>query len=191
MGTKYLGILIPIVLGFLLLKEQATRKQIPKLAGWTFLVGGFWYMKNLVLMHNPVYPFLYSLFRSSRWWSADRAVAYQSEQQSFGYQHSLVNLLQFPLQLMTHPDKYANPGDLTSSVLVGGLVIGLFIAGLTLRKRDEAVSSISFVGSVLMLIWFFNAQIGRYLISVAPLLCVPAGVAAYWDRAFAPGNTRP
>ena len=64
-------------------------------------------------------------------------------------------------------------------MLVGGLVIGLFIAGLTLRKRDEAVSSITFVGSVLMLIWFFNAQIGRYLISVAPLLCVPAGVAAY------------
>ena len=43
-----------------------------------------WYIKNWLWVHNPVYPFFYSLFPGSYSWTRQAEIAYASEQRSFG-----------------------------------------------------------------------------------------------------------
>src|SRR5690606_33060114 len=51
---------------------------------WIIAAGGFWYVKNAVQTHNPVYPFAYSIF-GGEGWTQEMASAYEVDQHEFGY----------------------------------------------------------------------------------------------------------
>ena len=180
LGCKYLA-LVPFLLAAIWLFFASRRlRETITFAGVALLLASPWLVRNLVTVHNPVYPFAYSLFPSSKYWSADRAAAYQGEQDSFGETHklsqplqSLSNLLRAPLKLLTHPDRYSNPGEF-SFFATAGIVFGIGILSLLLPGLPSTVRLPVLFGIAQLAGWFFAAQVMRYVITFAPLFCVGA-----------------
>lgn len=185
LGTKYLALLpFGVVAAYLLLKRAPIR-TVALYAGLALAIGSPWYIKNVVLTGNPVYPFFYKAFPNSRYWSADRAAPYQAEQDHFGYPHSLKqpadslrSLLQMPWNLMANADKYANAGDYTFSVLIGGLYAAFCLSLAFTRRIPRLVADLFLIAGTQLVAWFFLAQIGRYLVSMLPMFAVVAAYAA-------------
>ncbi len=185
LAMKYLALVPLMLFGGLLLFRRVTMKSVLIYFGAAIVIGAPWYIKNMVWTHNPVYPFLFKVFPDSRYWSADRAVPYQAEQDSFGYAHSLHapaesvrDLIQTPWRLLANADKFANHGDYTYSVLIGGLFTALCFSLLFIKKADRAAVYILCLGVLQLISWFFLAQIGRYLVSMIPMFGLVAGYAA-------------
>src|SRR5690606_12704301 len=66
LGVKYSGAVIALWIGLWLLGTMAKRRQWQPagIAIFVFailLTSGFWYTKNIIQTHNPVYPFAYSI----------------------------------------------------------------------------------------------------------------------------------
>lgn len=186
LGMKYLALLPFAFVGAAWLLRRRSLALVATYAGVALVIGSPWYLKNVVLMRNPVYPFYYSVFSQSTYWSADRAATYQAEQQSFGFPHSLkepqvalLNLVQTPWLLMTRADRYANQGDYTFSILIGGLYAGFGFALVFLRKTPRPVADIAALGLAQLAAWFFLAQIGRYVVSMLPFFAIVAGYGAW------------
>ncbi len=186
LGVKYLALLPFLCVGGLLLIKRIPLKQLVVFAVVAGLIASPWYAKNAVVMKNPVYPYLYKVFTQSKYWSADRGATYDSEQQGFGYSHSLKNhsetlrnLLMTPWNLMANADKYSNRGEFTFLALYGGLWAGFAFAFLGLRRVPSAVKMAMGLGCLQVLAWFFVAQVSRYLISFLPLLAIGCAYTAH------------
>lgn len=186
LGTKYTALLPLALAAALLVLGRASVRTVALYACVALAIGSPWYIKSVVTVGNPVYPFFYTLFPHSKYWSADRAEKYSSEQGSFGFPHSLnhpaeaaANLAVAPYRLVTDDAyRFANTGDYTFSTLVGGLYAGFCLALALLRRVPRAVVVMAAVSAVEFAFWFFNAQIGRYLVSVLPPLALVAGYTA-------------
>lgn len=202
LGIKYLALLPFGLTALYLALRRVPLKSICIYAGLAALIASPWYIKNIVMTANPVYPYLYSLFPQSRYWSADRAAPYQAEQGSFGYANGLtvqgrieegtaapagkgtprdgiMNLMQTPWRLASDADKYANRGDYTFTTLYGGLYAAFGLALVFLRRVPRPVLDLFWLGVLQVILWFFVAQVGRYLLSILPLLAVGCGYAAW------------
>lgn len=185
LGVKYLALLPFLCIGGLLLLKRVSVKQIVLFAALAGAIASPWYAKNWVVMKNPVYPYLYKVFSQSKYWSAERGAAYDSEQQSFGYSHSLKqpaetlpNLLMTPFNLVANAQKYSNGGEYTFLALYGGLWAALGFALLCMQNVPAPVRMAAGLGALQVLAWFFVAQVSRYLVSFLPLLAIGCGYAA-------------
>ena len=197
LGTKYTALLQFGLLGLVLIwalfrspgKERSAGIRAVLLFG---VLGGLvaapWYVKNWLWVHNPVYPFYYSLFPHSFSWNKGFEQAYYGEQKLFGYGAT--------------PEAYKSPASLVTALWnlglhgraffitfrsfigdrigsLGPLWIGLlpllpWTRGLGLRFRLILLYS-----GLSILVWFFMTQQSRYLMPVfAPLAVVAAGVLA-------------
>ena len=191
LGMKYLALLPFVFIAVLLIWRRVSLKQIAIYAGMALLIGSPWYIKNEAVTGNPVYPFAYSVFPHSKYWSADRAKMYQGEQDHFGEVHSLKqpaaaaqNLLLAPLRLLTDAGKTSNPGEYTFMALIGGLY-GAFTFALLMQKwKPPVVVNLLTLAGLQLIAWFFVAQISRYLVAVLPLLAICCGYMV-WKLAFA------
>lgn len=180
-GTKYTGLQVAICL--LLVILIAGRGLVTKLwkpvviAGvLTLVVGGPWYIKNIVTVGNPVYPFFYSVFGGDDWddW---RAQTYSNEQKSFGVGSDLSKIGHAVLGLAYQPGRYVNPAQQSGGGFPTGAVglatiavaFGIAISG-GLRSRDKFV--LGWMGLILVL-WFLLSQQSRYLaILVVPIAAI-------------------
>jgi len=190
LDTKYLALIPLALLPLLLLYRRVPLRPVLAIVGIAVLTGCPWYLKNVLLMHNPVYPFLFKLFPNSAYWSADRAAPYQAEQAGFGYPHalaypgtptdnlfqSMVNLFQTPWHLLTTPQLYANAGDFQFMILLGGLYAAGLFPLVFLRKIPRPIVNLILLFGIQLIVWFFNAQHIRYLVCLLPLGAV---IAAY------------
>jgi hypothetical protein len=186
LGVKYLA-LVPLgLICLLLLLRRASLRSIGLFLCVAFAVGSPWYVKNILWMHNPVYPFYLKVFPNSRYWSPDRERSYQSEQNSFGYPHSLrqpqvavLNLLQSPWRMVTDTELYYNQGERTFCIWIGGLYGGLAFALLLQRRLPRCIIAIAWLTAAQLACWFFLAQIGRYLLQFLPLAALLGGYSAW------------
>jgi len=190
LDTKYLALVPLALVPLLLLYRRVPLRPILTIVGVAALIGCPWYLKNVLLVHNPVYPFLFKLFPHSLYWSADRAAPYQAEQAGFGYPHalaypgtstdnlfeSIVNLFQTPWHLLTTPQLYANTGDFQFMILLGGMYAAGIFPLVFLRKIPRPIVNLLLLFGIQLIVWFFNAQHIRYLICLLPLGAV---IAAY------------
>ena len=191
LGMKYLALLPFVFVGILLLWRRVPVKQIAVYAGMALLFGSPWYLKNAAVTGNPVYPFAYSVFPHSKYWSADRAKMYQGEQDHFGEIHSpnqpavaAQNMLLAPLRLLTDAGKTSNPGEYTFMALIGGLYGAFTLALLLQKKKPSSISSLLILAGLQLIAWFLVAQISRYLVAVLPLLAICCGYMV-WKLGFA------
>ncbi len=182
LGVKYLALVPFALLGLWLLLRRLPLRGVLAYFALAIAIGSPWYLKNIVLTHNPVYPYFYKLFPQSRYWSADREAAYKSEQNSFGAPHALgqpreavLNLLQAPWQLLTHSQRYYNGGEYTFLALVGGLYFAYLFGLAFLKPLPRALSVILWLAFWQFAAWFFVSQVARYLIPTLPLLAVGGG----------------
>ena len=206
LGMKYLA-LVPFGLTvLLLLLARVPVRRVLLFVVVAAVVGSPWYIKNAVLMGNPVYPFVTKVFPHSRYWSADRAAAYQTEQDKFGtkplstdVRGKVLNLMQAPWHLLTRPNPwlllthpelktnvlYCNPGEFNFAAIFGGLYAALVFPLAFVRRVSPSVRLLLWLGAGQMCAWFVLSQVGRYLIQVMPLFAI-AGAYAAWRLALPP-----
>ncbi|CEK14089.1 hypothetical protein [Chthonomonas calidirosea] len=187
LGIKYLGLIPFGLLGGLLLMRKALLRYALLYFIAALLVGSPWYIKNAILLHNPVYPFYFRLFPHSLYWSLAREKAYNSEQNRFGFPHALlrdphealINLLLAPWQLLVSVPRYFNGGEYNFGALIGGLYQAFCFPLLLVRRLPHTVKIVLLLGICQLVIWFFLAQIGRYLIQMMPLFAIGGGYGAW------------
>ncbi len=182
MGIKYLA-LIPLGLLFMVIVAYRVRwrAMIVYIVG-AIVIASPWYLKNVIWMHNPVYPFYYKLFTHSKYWSAHRAAVYQSEQNSFGVYHHLSNprrfilgLLQAPWQILVDASLYYNRGEFNFAALIGGVYSAVVAGVLLFRKRPKSVNILLVLTALQFILWFVLAQVGRYVLQFLPLAAMLGG----------------
>lgn len=219
-GVKYLA-LIPLALfALIIFCQRGTGNRLRRVVIFicvSVVIGCPWYIKNALWVHNPVYPFAYSLFPQSLYWNSAIAAGYAEEQKSFGSEHSVSNfgvafrnLVSTPWYLVgysetpgpspghdarvTGPDIYTNVGDFTFASLVGGGAVALFLSGMAsqgahqTRQGRAAYLMLLLCSGTLFVTWFFISQHVRYLITLLPFLCLLAGVAVSFKGARRPGG---
>ena len=180
-GTKYLALLHAAVLGLILIAVmlpilRAKRMGLIHLAmavSFLILAGGYWYLRNLFLFGNPVYPLEVKFFGHTLLPGAyDRAVmiGWVFHQQGF---HELKSLLL----------------DLVSPPLLIGLLAAQGVAPI-LAWRARRVSGDRLVPLLLalpvalhLLLWYVNPfQIDRFWFPALALALIPLAWIANYHR---------
>jgi 4-amino-4-deoxy-L-arabinose transferase-like glycosyltransferase len=160
MGVKYTSFVMPLGLGLLLygaaIVRGRWRQGIWDLLGFGLLAGlvGFpWYLKNWVLIGNPVYPFLYSWF-GGEFWSEFRAEWYSAAGTGIGWDPGTLLALPWLVTLGVNDASYWD-GRLGPLFLLFMPVL-LFFAVIGRRyERQWQVTYYSFAGYALFLFFFW------------------------------------
>lgn len=184
LGSKYTGLVV-VAFTMLALTVAAVRtpdrsqalKGLATIAVVAALAGGYWYVRNAVLVGDPFYPFGYGLFGGPHW-SDWRATIYAEEQRTFGLTEeirrgSVASIAPSILGLVYQPGRYVNPGQnvgLGSPYLALGfaLPILLLVAGLR-GSRKHSANSLWLAVALGILFWLATSQQVRYLASWIPL----------------------
>lgn len=182
-GTKYTG-LVTVVLALIIYGVTSLvlkRKNWPKACAMVAIisagVGGCWYIKNIVLQGNPVYPFAYETFGGKNW-NEERAQIYRQEQLAFGVGVSdkgkdWSELGHAIFGLAYQPGRYVNPMETQGGGYPNGAIgLGLF-AGLLywcfIRKPGRQVAGLLGFAGITFLMWFGLSQQSRYLTDLLPI----------------------
>lgn len=196
-GSKYTGLQVVAAVAIVLTIACILNRKIgdeglalrpatlSAIVGISMVIASPWYIRNIVNLGNPVYPFLYEQLGGRNWdqWRAD---LYRDEQQSFGIGRLPTGRDKLAvgaaiLGLGYQPGRYINPqqdegGGLplgaTGIVILAAAV--LWASSGLMASREKSV--LAMVGLSLAM-WFFLSQQSRYILSLAPPLAVMAGGA--------------
>lgn len=184
LGTKYTviaywGFLLLGILGWHYATTRRWAKQtLPHAALWgavSLAVGAPWYVKNVLVTGNPVYPFAYGLFRG-RYWNAENARLYEAAQADLGMAKTPVNLLLDPWQATMLPEA----AEFTEYFVfaLAPVFVALLLALPYLGRRLSHTSFwLLLFGAGAYAAWFFSVQQTRYLLAGLPplaLVCAEA-----------------
>jgi len=193
-GSKYTGLQVVVACGVVLLLgaiwQRSTQRTYPvfwivALPLLALLVASPWYIRNLEMRQNPVYPFLYERLGGTNWddW---RAEVYRNEQQTFGIGRTAKGRdpLAFGsavLGLAFQPGRFINPMQEAGGGLpLGAIGVAVLCSGVLwmVSGRLTAFEAGVLVGSgVVLVFWFYLSQQSRYILTFAPPLCILAGGA--------------
>jgi len=188
-ASKYTGLQTILVVGVALFifvfagKSEAKAKAAKSLviaAVAALAIASPWYIKNIVLVKNPVYPFV----MGGANWDQRRAAIYKNQQQEFGVGRTeegrdKLAIGASVLGLGYQPGRYVDPGETVglgapTGALGIAMLIGLFLWPLSGKaKRFEnlvLVVTLLFIG-----MWFFLSQQSRYFMSIAPPAAILLG----------------
>jgi len=172
MATKYTA--APAVLGlFLLVLMRANWRRMLIFAGVAALCAAPWYLKNWIVMGNPVYPF----FFDAPYWDAWRSEWYSR----FGSGLAFTS----PLRLLTAPFEatlFGVEGRAPFSATIGPLFLILVPIGIVyaIRERKQDVRNASIVCAVAYAIWLVMIAMSQLLVQtrllfpIFPLLAIIA-----------------
>ncbi|MEQ1823463.1 MAG: hypothetical protein ABL949_13215 [Fimbriimonadaceae bacterium] len=191
LGSKYTGLQSALAVGvvcLLILAISKTRTHLKHLgiaALVTLAIGMPWYIKNAIVVGNPVYPFFYEKLGGKNW-TPYQAQIYTEEQKTFGLPEGPSAIAPAILGLAYQPGRYINPdqtfrtGPDGKPAGAGGNPLGaigfpLMIAGL-LAAFGAKSKKFSEIGPLLawlmicLLMWAMLSQQSRYALSFAPVL---------------------
>jgi len=180
--TKYQGlILVLIIIAYWIMIrfKDKTVDSIFLRSLFAFVISASpWYLRNIVLLGNPVYPNLFAVFggrnldpwllsQNFDFWVGRWAVI-------LGTDHSLNSLLYLPITLLIKDNSLFSLGqDGVGLLLTAFGVPGLILSVLRRRKGDLLLLSSTFIFFSLWLIFLY--QFIRYLLPIVPLICIFGG----------------
>jgi 4-amino-4-deoxy-L-arabinose transferase-like glycosyltransferase len=189
LGSKYLALAGGLVVGLMVLRYAS--RSGPKAAlsnGLLFgatalLVGSPWYLKNLILGHNPIYP----LYFGGIGWPPERVAWLMAYLDSFGTGRSFWDYLLLPWNLYAQPERFATFFNILE-------LSPLFpLALLSLRdRRSGPLKAIAVFALLRSALWAAGSQQTRMLLPVFPALSLLCGsvLARLAARAAHPAGAR-
>lgn len=197
-GSKYTAlqtvpILGTVLLAYCLLKRAGRPMDVVKMGLVALAIGSPWYIKNVVLTRNPVYPFFYSKSGGVNW-DAFQERIYKDQQQTFGAGRPMApNYTEGPLEptrlgssilgTAYMPGRYVDPAPTQGQgfpfVSLGAIPIAALLAWLLSGKAGRREGLCLAVALVSFLAWFALSQQARYsLVWCVPLLLMAGGAVA-------------
>jgi 4-amino-4-deoxy-L-arabinose transferase-like glycosyltransferase len=181
LGTKYIGLLAAGLLGLAALGAAARRRDRRTWAAWlapcllagvAAVVAAPWYLRNAWTTGNPLFPFYPELFGASSWWSAlDVQSALASLREGYGIGRTPGALLRLPWALIATPEKF------TEVVGLGIIPLALVPVAAAVAVRDRRLRGFLALGFGYFLLWFWNAQVLRFLMPAVPPFALAAAGA--------------
>ncbi len=172
-GSKYTGLQSILIASFIALIFVDDRRSAVKMGGLAGILAFPWYLKNWIVVGNPVYPFFYSVLHGKNW-DTFQSQIYSEEQNTFGY-HGAANIGQSILGLTTSPGRFTNPGPTAGSgfvfVSLGFAVMVGAVVGIVRGLVSKFDRSLALMILLQLLAWFFLSQQSRYILAlVVPML---------------------
>lgn len=173
MGVKHLS-LVPfalLILGImikLLIVEKRSLiflfKPLIIFICLAFVFSGYWYIKNIILLGNLVWPFCYRIFGGLK--IPEVTLEHMNyEILRFGAGRSFLDFLSLPWNLTYYPQKF--DGSYLSPLLL------VFLPLLIFFKKKRVITYILIFSGLYLIIWFwFLSQQQRYLSGIIPLLSI-------------------
>jgi hypothetical protein len=166
-GTKYVGVVIALLLGAYVAASAVRARRgldVAVASACAIAAGGMWYVKNLVVAGNPVYP----LFFGGKWWTpgSDQAVENLNR---YGVHHGLLRLPILPLDLLLHG------GGFDRGQYVGTAVFVAAIAAVLLRIRGVAALWLGVFAY--LVVWAALSAQSRFLLPALAVLAAAGGAA--------------
>jgi hypothetical protein len=166
-AMKYVGLFVPLVVGaalFLVARRRLTPAALAAFAVPAVAVALPWYVKNAVQTGNPLYPFVFGgLSEEAQDW-IDTGI------HEHGHGRGPLDALLLPFRLLASGDDFENGSWLSP--------LPLLFAPLCLldaRRRRWCVPALAAVLAFLAA-WFLTSQQARFLLPLAPVVAVLAGI---------------
>lgn len=187
LGSKYLGLLgigvLVVFVGLLSLRHglRTAVRALAMLLAPAVLVGMPWMIKNLVLLGNPLFPYLppFSLFAS------DRLESFMSFLNSFGTGRDPLDFIALPVNVYLRNEMFS---AVMSRIDIPSLMFPLAIL-YGFQKKNPVITALLVLAGARSLLWALGSQQIRFLFPIYPALAI---VAAYSirqvakDRRFSP-----
>lgn len=197
-GSKYTGLQVMVVLLSALFAFAVRTDRFAQVAKGGALIavvglaiGSPWYVRNAVVVGNPVFPFFYEKLGGKNWGEFNAKI-YRNEQQTFGVGRTekgrdITQIGHAILGLAYQPGRYVNPAQESGLGFPFGAVGAVVIGALGLWMLSGAASrfeaGILFSTLVSLGMWFFLSQQSRYGMNFAVPLTLLAGAGAVRLRA--------
>lgn len=153
-GTKYSAGIFAVELGLFLVLVKKW-KELAWYAPTGILIGGIWYLRNYLIVGNPVWPFLTHIFNTKGVWS------------SSDYQYQFSDLLKQSVNFTEFSEKISHSeGGISFFVFLG---IWLY---LVLQRNSKSSKFYFWILVPYIIFWFFSAQYVRYLMPALPICCL-------------------
>lgn len=169
LGTKPLAwLLIPIVsLVILIDRGRALRTRVWALGTFlvpAFLVGAPWYLKNLILAGNPIYPHIFG----GPGWPSNRLALLTAYLGSFGMGRMPLDYVLLPARIFLRPDAF---GTFTRSLDFPNLLFLLSpLSPQVWRSRLPRILGVLVLARFAL--WSLGSQQTRFLLPIFPCLAV-------------------
>ncbi len=169
-GTKYLGLVAAaIVLGLWGGVALARRRfaQIGIAAGVALAAGGGWYLKNLVVTGNPIYPFVFG----GKWVTPSFEQVARSSAGDYGVGGGIARLPLLPLDLMAHG------GAFDRGQYVGTAIFVLAALALVTQRTPPVLVLVAGAAIFLVAWWELGPQ-ARFLLPALAVLAAVGGAGS-------------
>jgi len=144
-----------------------------------------WFVKNLIVFHNPVFPFFYRLFGwGGSGWNIESARGYFSAFVEYGAKTNLFReLLTLPMAITLNSQQFAGGADALGGI--GWAYVMISLPAMLFIPRFIPPARVLYAYTVFhAVIWAATGQVLRFLIVILPALVigVSAGMAALYER---------
>ncbi|MCB9778175.1 MAG: phospholipid carrier-dependent glycosyltransferase [Alphaproteobacteria bacterium] len=169
-SAKYPGLAVAAFVGTLLLPRPG---QLLSYGAVAAVVGSPFYLRNLLVKGNPVFPVAWDLFGGPGW-DAWRSMAYAATLANYGMGRSTLDTLLLPWRVLTTTDLVGGFEGSLGLAAVGGLVLG----GLALVGEGRRLWPLAVVLGLWAAFWASQVQQIRFLLALLPVLFAVAAVGA-------------
>ena len=175
-SAKYSGLFLCLLIGIIALRNKKSRRTVIPMV----LVGGWFYLRNLWLKGNPLFPLAYSIF-GGEGWDETRAEMYAQTLDHYGMGKDLLdNLFLWPRVFLTQDLVFFFQGSL-------GPAVGI-IALIALWKWKQ-YPNVLILGCGWAILWMFQVQQIRFLMPCIPIfLAVGLSISTNTRRDYRTGS---
>ncbi len=170
LGSKYLALTSLATLGILL--ALCLHKQPRLLVQSSVTLGSIalfiacpWYLKNLIMTGNPVYPLLFG----GKGFPTEDWELLETYLHSFGAGRSFVDLLLLPINLYGRNELFVT---FKGSIDIPSVLFPIAIFHPLFHRKNHLSRVIYLIIGMRVLFWFFTTQQTRFLYPVFPLLSI-------------------
>ncbi len=190
-GTKYTGGVSSLFGAVILLAGPWRARRVASYIAAAALAASPWWIRNLLVFGNPVFPFATNLFAPlSTPMAVETATRYFHELYEYGdFLSNMPKILVLPLYLATGDPRFGGGFDVLGNYGWTLPLTMLFLGLLSLRpfRRNPAGAAASPPARFLFLVvaahyvaWVATKPVSRFLLPCLPFLCLAGAVA--WQR---------
>ena len=180
-GSKYLALGGVGVLGLYVL--WAGRKQgwgvlrdALAFGGMTAAVGAVWYLKNWVLLGNPVFP----VWFGGPGWDAARLRLFDAYHlDRFGMGRGVLDYLLLPWRVYARYERFTS---FLGSIEIPSLLFSLALFYPLVRRKTPLLTELAVLAAARFALWALGSQQVRFMLPFFPLLAVLSG-EVLWQAA--------